>query len=67
MQPTLDPRGDAQTFLTHFVGGGLEDDRYVVERYISKADGDIVPVHAVKPKASAMRPARSSRRKRSRR
>ena len=50
MQATLDPRGDAQTFLTHFVGGGLEDDRYVVRRYISKADGEIVPVHAAKPK-----------------
>ena len=52
MQATLDPRGDAQTFLTHFVGGGLEDDRYVVQRYVSKADGQIVPVHAdgAKPK-----------------
>ena len=46
MQATLDPRGDAQTFLTHFGGGGLEDDRYVIQRYVSRADGDIVPVHA---------------------
>ena len=45
MQATLAPRGDAQTFLTHFVGGGLDDDdRYVVERFRSKADGNIVPV-----------------------
>ena len=46
MQTVIAPRGDARTFLTHFVGGGLEDDRYVVQRYVSKADGDIVPVHA---------------------
>ena len=45
MQATLNPRGDAQTFLTHFVGGGLEDDRYVIQRFVSKADGEIVPVH----------------------
>ena len=45
MQATLAPRGDAQTFLTHFVGGGLDDDdRYIVERFRSKADGNIVPV-----------------------
>ena len=40
------PRGDERTFLTHFVGGGLEDERYVVERFVSKSNGDIVPVHA---------------------
>ena len=40
------PRGDERTFLTHFVGGGLEDQRYVVQRFVSKASGDIVPVHA---------------------
>ncbi len=37
---------DARTFLTHFVGGGLDDDRYVIQRYRSQADGDIVPVDA---------------------
>ena len=51
MQTALAPRGDARTFLTHFVGGGLEDERYVVETFRSLANGDIVPVHAdTKPK-----------------
>ncbi|MCE2494113.1 MAG: hypothetical protein J4F40_16180 [Alphaproteobacteria bacterium] len=40
---TLAPRGDAQTVLTHIVGGGLEDDqRYVVETFLSLACGDII-------------------------
>ena len=46
MQAALEPRGDARTFLTHFVGGGLDDDRYVVQRYRSQADGDIVAVES---------------------
>lgn len=46
MQTVIAPRGDARTFLTHFVGDGLEDDRYVVQRFRSMADGDVVPVHA---------------------
>ncbi len=52
MQTALAPRGDARTFLTHFVGGGLEDDRYVVETFRSLANGEIVPVQAggTKPK-----------------
>ena len=33
----------ARTFLTHFFGRGLEDRRYVVERFLSKADGEIKP------------------------
>ena len=33
MQAALAPHGDARTFLTHLVGGGLDDDRYVVQRY----------------------------------
>ena len=45
MQAAIEPRGDARTFLTHF-GGGLDDDRYVVQRYLSQADGDIVAVEA---------------------
>ena len=32
MQATLAPRGDARTFLTHFVGSGLDDDRYVITK-----------------------------------
>ncbi len=46
MQAALAPRGDARTYLIHFVGGGLDDERYVVETYRSLADGDIVPVQA---------------------
>ena len=46
MQAALAPRGDARTFLTHFVGSGLDDDRYVIQRFLSQADGDIVPVDA---------------------
>ena len=33
----------ASTFLTHFFGSGLADDRYVVERFKAHADGDIRP------------------------
>ena len=35
------PGNTATTFLTHFFGGGLADDRYVVERFKALADGDI--------------------------
>jgi len=35
------PRNTASTFLTHFFGSGLEDERYVVERFKALADGDI--------------------------
>ena len=45
MQAAIAPRGDARTFLTHF-GGGLEDDRYVVETFRSLANSEIVPVQA---------------------
>ena len=37
------PGNTASTFLTHFFGSGLSDDRYVVERYKAHADGDIRP------------------------
>ena len=46
MQAALAPRGNSRTYLTHFVGSGLDDDRYVIQRYRSQADGDIVPVDA---------------------
>ena len=46
MQAALAPRGEARTYLTHFVGSGLNDDRYVIQRYLSQADGDIVPIDA---------------------
>ena len=32
MQTAIAPRGDARTFLSHFVGGGLDDERYVIPR-----------------------------------
>lgn len=35
------PGNTADTFLTHFFGGGLSDERYVVERFRAMIDGDI--------------------------
>ena len=35
------PGSTASTFLTHFFGNGLSDDRYVVERFRALVDGDI--------------------------
>ena len=46
---------DAQTFLIHLFGRGLEDDRYVIERYKSLANGEIRPVGAEQPKAKGRR------------
>ena len=43
MQTALALRGNARTFLTHFIGGGLEDDRYVVETFRSLPNGEIAP------------------------
>ncbi len=37
------PGNTADTFLVHIFGTGLEDDRYVVERFKAHADGDIRP------------------------
>ena len=39
----------ASTFLTHFFGSGLADDRYVVKRFKALACGDIRPVAGEKP------------------
>ena len=52
------PGNTADTFLVHFFGGGLADDRYVVERFKARADGDIVPVLAEAPRANAPRKGR---------
>ena len=41
--------GNARTFLTHMFGRGLEDDRYIVERFRSMTDGDIRPLNAGGP------------------
>ena len=47
MQTIAAPRGDTNTFLVHLFGSGLDaDDRFVVERFRARADGDIVPVDA---------------------
>ena len=40
------PGNTADTFVVHFFGTGLTDDRYVVERFRARADGDIVPAPA---------------------
>ena len=40
---------DAQTFLIHLFGQGLEDKRYVVEKYRSRPDGQIEPVQPEQP------------------
>ena len=40
------PGNTASTWLTHLFGSGLDDDRYVVERFVAKADGDIQRVRA---------------------
>ena len=69
------PGNTADTFLIHFFGTGLADDRYVVERFRAMADGDIRPIrpeatgtkgrqrvgHAVvsRRQAEAMRPGRT--------
>ncbi len=69
------PGNTAETFLVHFFGTGLADDRYVVERFRALADGDIRPIrpeapgakgrgkakHAVvsRKQAEAMRPDRT--------
>ena len=58
MQAALAPRGDARTYLTHFVGDGLEDDRYVVEVFRSLASGEIVPVQAGGSKPNGRRKPR---------
>ena len=60
MQTAIAPRGDAQTFLTHFVGGGLDDERYVIQRFVSRANGDIVPIHAGGPGRKGRRRARGA-------
>ncbi|MDE0256366.1 MAG: hypothetical protein OYG32_16360 [Rhodospirillaceae bacterium] len=53
------PGNTAATFLVHFFGTGLADDRYVVERFKARADGDIVPAPA---EALAAKGARKTKR-----
>ena len=37
------PGNTGDTFLVHFFGNGLADERYVVKRFKAQADGDIRP------------------------
>ena len=62
------PVNTAATFLVHFFGSGLADDKYVVERFKAHADGDIRPwsgeatakrVTATLKAVRKMRPARN--------
>ena len=47
MQDLTTPRANSSTYLIHLFGTGLDgDDKFVVERFRSLADGDIVPVDA---------------------
>jgi len=46
---------DAQTFLVHLFGRGLDDERYVVEKYRSHPNGEIEPVGAEEPKTKNRR------------
>ena len=46
------PSNTASTFLTHFFGSGLADERYVVERFKALACGDIRRVAGEEPAAT---------------
>ena len=46
---------DAQTFLVHLFGRGLDDERYVVEKYRSHPNGEIEPVQAEQPRTKGRR------------
>ena len=49
---------DAQTFLVHLFGRGLEDNRYVIEKYRSRPDGQIEPVQPEQPRTKGRRKQR---------
>ena len=51
------PDNTASTYLIHLFGSGLADERYVVERYKARADGEIVRVLAEVPKGNCRRKA----------
>lgn len=46
---------DAQTFLVHLFGKGLDGERYVVERYRSLSNGEIEPVQPGQSQAKGRR------------
>ena len=49
---------DAQTYLVHVFGRGLEGDRYVIEKYRSDSDGQIHPVEPERPVTKGRRSRR---------
>ena len=49
MQVGSAQHGNTETFLVHIFGRGLDDERYVVERFRSTADGEIRPVPVAAP------------------
>ena len=53
------PGNTAATFLTHFFGPGLADDRYVVEKFRALADGNIRRCSDPAPKGGRRRAARA--------
>ena len=42
---------NAETYLVHLFGRGLDGERYLVERFRSRPDGQIHPVEPEQPKA----------------
>ena len=42
---------NAHTFMVHVFGRGLDGERYVVERFRSRPDGQIQPAQTEQPKA----------------
>ena len=49
---------NAETYLVHLFGSGLDGERYVIERYRSLASGEIRPVQAEAPKTAGRRKRR---------
>jgi len=56
------PGNTASTFLTHFFGSGLADERYVVERFKALADGDIRPWSGENPAPAKKKGRRGAKR-----
>ncbi|MDE0617549.1 MAG: hypothetical protein OXH87_08165 [Rhodospirillaceae bacterium] len=48
----------AQTYLVHIFGRGLDGERYAVECFRSRPDGQIHPVEAGQPETKGRRPKR---------
>ena len=58
MQTVNSRPANAGTYLIHVFGRGLEDGRYVVERFKSMTNGDIRPVSSGGPAKKGRRKAR---------